>query len=194
MTVIQSVDAQRVCGLSGVQAKMYGQKLITYKDLEKTLALALQEADAAVGDEKFWSRALVCARILKVICDVTVDLLSDATGAAGKGIGMVYDRATLVAEGMNTSSALQHVGEIHVDAAQEVLKSAGKETAGNVVGHAKLVVKTAKSVLEIHESMKDAQTAGDGIASARRTLVQQMAAVQRQIATLEKELAGCGLQ
>lgn len=194
MGLIQSHDAQRVCGLSGVQGKLYSQKLITLKDLEKTLVLALQEADSAIRGEQFWSKALVCAKVIKVICDVTVDLLSNTTGFAGKGVSMIYDRATLVADGLNASSALRHVGEVHVDVAGEVLANAGKGTAAGVLGHAKLVLKTGESVLDVYEAAQEAAKAGGGIEGARRSLMVQMASLQRQIAFLEKELAACGLQ
>jgi hypothetical protein len=194
---ISSPDAKRLCTLTGVQGKIFSDKLLTLRDLESTLALAIRDADAAIKDEIFWAKALIGVKLVKLACDLTIDILSDAAGPAGKAVSMIYDRAALITDGLNgaldVKKAGQHIGETHVDALAETLNAVGKTNLGTVVGKAKTLVKTSQSAYEIYGDYSNLKSAGAGTAGAKGTLLRQLQKVQAQIAELEDALAACGL-
>lgn len=200
-TPFNSPDLRRVCGLSGVQGKISSQKLVTLKELEKGLMHAIQEADAALNEEVFWTRALVAAKFVKATADLTIDLIDKLAPPpaqfATKSISMVYDRASLVVDALNGSLEGGHVGkqivDTHLDVAEEVVKSVGKETAAKTLGYGRTLVKACAGVQDVYQAYKSLHSAGSGTYGARQTLLAQLHKVQRQIVEVERSFAACGL-
>ncbi len=193
MTPLKGPEVQKVCALSGLQAKLYGKRLVELKDIEKVLDLSINEANAAISDEKKWGWLLIGAKTVKVSCDLTLDILSNFAGPAGKGVSMIYDRAALITSGLNggldEKQVGQHIAETHIDALASSLEYMGKVKSGAVVGGAKTLVKTSLAIWEIVGDYQSLQNSG--IVSARGALLDQLRRVKGQIAQLRKELANC---
>jgi hypothetical protein len=192
----QSSDAQVVCGLSGLNAKVYDKKLIELKDLEQGLMVSVQQAEKAIKDERFWKRMLVGAKLTKVACGLALDVmeeLADDTPAspAAQAITIIYDRLELVVDGLNgdlnATKIGQHVAETHVDAVAKSLDYMDKKKLSRVVSRAKTLIKTAG---ELYEVVTDEDPAS-GLEGARRTALQQLRRIQDQIRRLDQEIESC---
>jgi hypothetical protein len=193
MTPLRGPEVQKVCALSGLQTKLYGQRLVELEDIEKVLDLSINEANAAISEEKKWVWLLIAAKSVKLSCDVTLDVLTYFTGPAGKGISMIYERAALITSGLNggldEKQVGQHIAETHIDALASGLEYMGKAKSGAVIGSAKTLVKSSLAIREIVNDYQSLQNSG--IVSARGTLINQLRRVKAQIAQLREELANC---
>lgn len=199
---IQSPDAQSVCALSGLQSKLYSEKLIVLRDLEATLQAAILDAEKSAADHRLGAKLLVGARAVKISCDVVLHIASLFLGPgqalAGQATSMIYDRATLVVDGfngdLNAKGLTQHLASTKVDLASEMLKSAGKGLSADVLGSIKSLFLVADQVYAAVKEYNKAVEDGSGIDGAKRTALTQLRRVRAKMAPLEAALRDCGLQ
>ncbi|WP_267361440.1 MULTISPECIES: hypothetical protein [unclassified Methylobacterium] len=186
-------DAQKVCSLSGAQKKIYEDKKVTLTDLIKMLDSSIKEAEQARSNEKFWTNALITAKLIKVAADVAMDVLENFTGPAGKAVNVIYSHASFVTDGLNGQlddrKVLQQVGENHVDALSATLESLDKTKASKVVGGIKTFVKAAQGIAEVVEDYKGSKESG--VESSKKNLMAQMKKIKVQIIQIDADLASC---
>lgn len=194
---LNSVEARRICTLSGVQAKLYSQRLVTLRDLETTLLRSLGDLDRAANQERRAADIIVTLRLARLICDITIGLAAEAdkAGIAGKAVSAIYDRATLIVESLNrpdTAKLAQAVGETHLDVVGGGLDMAGKQAWGKALSHVKLLAKAVQSAHEAFDEYR--QSTQSALPAARRTVVAQLERIRAQVRELNAALSACGVE
>ena len=192
---IADFQNQRTCILSGLQQKIYSEKLVTLRELEAGLKLAVADAAQATKDEYYWRAVEVSAKLVSVSCDLLITGLEDGAGPAGKAVSTVYDVAKLTVDAFNgdlgTAKAILYSAGGKADALSYYLESAGSSKA-RFVGHAKTLVNLG---YDLFDYLKDgkiaAMTSPSGNIGARRTALAQLRRIQAQIARTEEALAAC---
>ena len=187
--------AQRTCILSGLQQKIYSEKLVTLRELEAGLKLAVDDAAQATKDEYFWRAVELSTKIVAVACDLFIANAEDAAGPTGKAVSTVYDVAKLTVDAFNgdlgTAKAILYSAGGKADVLSFYLKSAGSDKA-KFVDHAKTLVSLGYDLFDYFKDGKiAAMTSPSGNIGARRTALAQLRRIQAQIARTEEALAAC---
>lgn len=193
---IHSSEARRICALTGVQGKLYADKLVEYRDLEQMLLVSQKDLERARTRDQILGYSIVALRIVKLACDVTIGVVADRAGPGGTAVSMVYDRAGLVVDAFNHKLDVREIVEfiigVHVGVAGQTLTALGKDKAAGVLGKAALLYSASRSVAEITDDLQSL-TFGSSLDGSRSTLVAQLQKVRARIADLEAELKACGL-
>jgi hypothetical protein len=192
---ITNWDAKKVCTLSGLEHSLYTDKLITLKDAERSLVVAMNEARSAQSDSVLWSRLTVAAKIVKLTCDVAMEALAKAAGPKGEAVNFIYARAPLFVDMLNSkdvgTSVAKHIANTHGTVAEETLKAAGKTGMGRAVGALQTLINLGDTYLDLVEEAHASHSAGRNIEAARRAALGPLERIRAQIAILEKELEAC---
>ena len=169
---MQSLDAQKVCTLGGLQHNRLTGKLIELKDIEKTLDVAIKEVAKATKDEYFWRAMEVSAKLVQVSCDLAIAVLEESAakvgaGVGGKAVSVIYDVAKLLVDGMNSDitvkKALIYNANVKLDAVAEILTSKGSNY-GKAVSRTKILANMANDLYEYWDnSGKKTITAKSGL-------------------------------
>ena len=192
---IADFQTQRTCILSGLQQKIYAEKLVTLHELEAGLKLAVADAAQATKDEYFWRAVELSAKIVSVTCDLLIAGLEDGAGPAGKAVSTVYDVAKLTVDAFNgdlgMAKAIVYSAGGKADALSYYLKSVGS----NKVKYVERGKTLASLSYDLFDYLKDgkigAMTSPSGNIGARRTVLAQLRRIQAQIARTEEALAAC---
>jgi hypothetical protein len=188
------IDA-RVCTRSGLQNKIWTDRLVTLRDLEATLKEAIHEANHAITMEKVWAVAATGTKIVGVTCDLTIALVADKAGIPGQAAGSIYDVAKLVVDGFNgeisVKKGLLFSGGIHIDAIAEVLKMRKLHEAEHVLKGLKLLVATTQDLYDYWQDNKDVTWTRSGVVGARNNALRLLVRIREQIGDVENRLAQC---
>lgn len=194
--ILSSAQVSQVCRLSGVEQKLLSEKLITLRDLEQTLDMALRDAATAAKDEYFWRAMEVGAKLVGVTCDLTIAVLEDHTGPAGKGVSLVYDTAKLVVDGLNGDLTPQ---KSIIFSTNAKISAVANQLEGSGAKKYAKAIEATKTLLNLSYDLYDYWTAGgkatltapSGIIGARRTAYGQLLRIRVQVRKVEEELSAC---
>lgn len=194
MTELSDPDVRRVCTLSGAQATLLQDKLITLRDAEKTLVISIGEVGNAMKDDEFWGAMLVCAKIVQVSCDLSIAFLEEETGPAGKGISVLYDISKIIADALNgefdAKEGFKFSANIHADVLLELAKRKGPKFA-RVASHIKTLANLADDLVDFFEKRGSNLTASSGLYGAKRSAQGILQRIRAQIVDIETALAAC---
>jgi hypothetical protein len=197
MPIPTSPDAQRVCNRGGVLHKLLEDKLVTLRDLEKTLDVAIADAKQAIDDEYFWRAMEVSTKLVLVTCDLTIAGLEDAAGPVGKGVSAVYDVAKLIVDGFNNDMNVKKAGiysaNVKIDAVVYQLDTVGAKKYGKALSHMKTLANLGNDLYDYWNTGGGKQAFGgpSGTIGARNAAFRQLQRIQLQIKAVEEELARC---
>jgi hypothetical protein len=198
--VLTSTQARRACTLSGLEQKRLSGKLIQLKDLEKTLDIAIMETTKASSDEAFWKAMEVSAKLVQVSCDLTIALLEEGAekvgaGAGAKAVSVLYDVAKMVVDALNGEITFKKAfifsTNAKLDAISEILNDRGG-SYGKVLSRTKVLANLAGDLYDYwSEGGKERLTGASGLAGARKTALNQLMRVRRQIRETGEALEAC---
>lgn len=197
---LTSLDAQRVCTLSGVQQKILADKLVLFKDLEKTLEMSISEVNKANSDEYFWRAMEVCAKAVQIACDLLIAGLEKEAGPAGKAISVGYDVSKLIVDGFNNQltakKGIVFSTNAKVDAIADHLDDIGKDKFSKILSRAKVLANLANDLYEYwEEGGKDTLSPkASGLVGAHKTARAQLERIRAQIHSVSEALNACGVQ
>ena len=199
VSTLNSVEAQRVCTLSGVQRKRLNGTLVVLADGEKMLVAAIADVTRAHKDESFWRAMEVSAKIVSLSCDLAIGLMEEAASKMGAPVGArsvsaIYDVSKLVVDAFNgdlgVAKAAIYNANIKADVLSEML-SRRSPSAATAVGRVKMLANLAYELWDFVDRRGTDLSSVSGLVGARRTAVAQLARVRQQIAETRSAIDVC---
>jgi len=196
--VVLAPEARKVCNLSGLEQKRLEGKLLKLQDLEATLDIALKDVAQAADDEQFWRKMELCAKLVQVICDLTIAGLEEAAektgaGPAAKTVSILYDVSKILVDALNGGFTVKKGVVFSTNAKVDGIAAALEDGGGNsgkVLSRMKVL---ANLVDDLHEYWSERGTelrSPSGLVGARNTVHHQLLRIRQEIREI-RELLSC---
>ena len=194
-----------------VPSSAMNNRLDVYKQLEKTLEKAIQEATLAESDAKFWGWMVVAARTTKIASDIGLAYLSGAATAVGGGLsagGKVAfdtfkDIGEVIAMGYDPTAdekaMVKKAVKFSTDRKMDALGHAAKAGSGlekftklwDGLGKLTGLIGIYNDSFELVNDIKSAHSGATGIGSARSTAMNQLKQIQAKIRDIKSDMEKC---